>query len=494
MITRQICGSARDLDGVVLKALAKLPAKRYASCAMFAEDIRRWLNGEQVLARHPPWTERTMRRLRRYRLAVSVAATAALTLLVGSGFALWQAHEARMARDRAERINHFLTGMLASADPGDLGRKATVVDVLDRAQHQTELELADDPLTTASTELTLAKTYAALGELDAARHAGELGLTAAQHADDANATIEAQTELGDILNGLGEFERAEELLHDARSAAAQDGSMRQRGDVANSLGSLEDARGNYNLAEQWFKTALNELPADADSARGETLNNLGIVESYLGDDAAALTLHQQSAQLLRKAYPHGHPRLAQALGNLADSQHANGDKALSKKTYAEALAMQIDLVGPDHQMVVSTLSSMGVIALADNDTVAALEYGTRAWAAGEKLSEENPISAYAAVVYGQALLRASRTQEAIVLIQTALRLRKKTLAPDHPLIANTESVLGLAEALSGDVTDGEAMARSAYEHQLAKLGAQHTLTKSAKDRLEQITALKNNNN
>src|SRR6185369_13856712 len=58
LASRRIGGNARDLDAIVLKALEKSPARRYASCAAFADDLQRWLDGREVLARQPPWSER----------------------------------------------------------------------------------------------------------------------------------------------------------------------------------------------------------------------------------------------------------------------------------------------------------------------------------------------------------------------------------------------------------------------------------------------------
>ena len=42
---------AGDLDNIVLKALSKEPARRYASVDQFSEDIRRHLAGLPVMAR-----------------------------------------------------------------------------------------------------------------------------------------------------------------------------------------------------------------------------------------------------------------------------------------------------------------------------------------------------------------------------------------------------------------------------------------------------------
>ena len=95
---------AGDLDNIVLKALSKEPARRYASVDQFSEDIRRHLAGLPVT--------RAQGHVRLPRREVRAAATAPasrprrwslVALIAGIVGTTWQARAARRERARAEQ-------------------------------------------------------------------------------------------------------------------------------------------------------------------------------------------------------------------------------------------------------------------------------------------------------------------------------------------------------------------------------------------------------
>ncbi|HEX8912603.1 MAG TPA: serine/threonine-protein kinase, partial [Humisphaera sp.] len=84
-----------DVETIVAKALAKEPARRYASAAELAADVRRHLAGEPVVARPPTIAYLLRKRLRKHRLVLAAAAVVAAGL---AGAAAWS--YARVSHER----------------------------------------------------------------------------------------------------------------------------------------------------------------------------------------------------------------------------------------------------------------------------------------------------------------------------------------------------------------------------------------------------------
>src|SRR5216684_240638 len=99
-LSRQLAG---DLDTIVLKAVRKEPARRYASAQELSEDIRRHLAGLPVFARGESTSYRAAKFVQRHKAAVAATALVGLSLLGGLVTTARQARIAEANRARAER-------------------------------------------------------------------------------------------------------------------------------------------------------------------------------------------------------------------------------------------------------------------------------------------------------------------------------------------------------------------------------------------------------
>ena len=92
-----------DLDTIILKALRKEPARRYAGIGAFAEDIRRYLESRPVTARKDSVAYRASKFLQRNKLGAMAGALLLITLLAGVVATTREARVAQRERARAER-------------------------------------------------------------------------------------------------------------------------------------------------------------------------------------------------------------------------------------------------------------------------------------------------------------------------------------------------------------------------------------------------------
>jgi serine/threonine protein kinase/Tfp pilus assembly protein PilF len=99
----------KDLDWIVMKALEKDRARRYATASGFADDLMRYLVGEAVQA-HPPSTayqlNKLVRRNKGQVIAAGLAMFALLAGMAGTTFGLVRAEQQRLVAERAADAEH----------------------------------------------------------------------------------------------------------------------------------------------------------------------------------------------------------------------------------------------------------------------------------------------------------------------------------------------------------------------------------------------------
>ena len=117
-LKRQLRG---DLDAIVLTALRKEPAQRYASAEAFLDDIQRYLALLPVAARKKSTWYKTQKFIHRNRVSLS-AFVIAMSLLLGMNLYYTNAvtqerDQAIQEQQKAEQVTTFLVDLFRGLDP-----------------------------------------------------------------------------------------------------------------------------------------------------------------------------------------------------------------------------------------------------------------------------------------------------------------------------------------------------------------------------------------
>ena len=159
-----------DLDTILLKALRKNPADRYATADALSRDLRNFLDGKPVEARPDSRVYRLSKFVARHRAGVAVTGAVTIVILTSLAFAVVQMQEARAQRDvalfearRASaslQLTSFLVGE-ARIGPGD----RSISERLAKSRELVRRQFASEPAIRAELLFEIADKLAELREL-----------------------------------------------------------------------------------------------------------------------------------------------------------------------------------------------------------------------------------------------------------------------------------------------------------------------------------------
>jgi WD40 repeat protein/serine/threonine protein kinase len=122
----------RDLETIVLKAMVKEPAERYATARELADELRRFLEDKPIRARRVGLGQRAVlwARRRPAEAALVVVGSLAVVALIVTALSLWYGGQLRRERDLAQRFRYAQHIALANTAwrDGSLGRLEMLLD------------------------------------------------------------------------------------------------------------------------------------------------------------------------------------------------------------------------------------------------------------------------------------------------------------------------------------------------------------------------------
>ncbi|MBX3727181.1 MAG: protein kinase [Xanthomonadales bacterium] len=443
-LSREVRG---DLDLILAMALRPEPARRHATAAAFAEDLRAWLAGRPVRAKADSAGYRARRFLRRNAVAVAAAGAVLAALLVGLGGALWQAgiaraeaaraeaqaEQARNQARRAQATRDFVVTAFEELIPTESagGVQLSLADFIRAALARLDPALADAPESRLELREVLATALQELGHLDEAREA----LLQLERELDAHPQVGDAAMRGSVLHmigvnllrtgqldqALGYSRRALDLLDAVEAPTPEIARVRQN--ARTGLASEALTRGRYHEVVAHYEAMIEDearisggLGADA----AVLFVNLCTTRANLGQHAQAIADCERADALLATRPEAAAARqvwVDNALGHalVAAGRH---DEAVDRltATLAEATAR----LGESHTMTGTVMGNLATAHSGRGDRAQALalieRYGTLVEAGAVDPRRRAP----AAALRGRVLLENGRVDQAEPLLRQAL--------------------------------------------------------------------------
>ncbi len=255
-----------DLDTIVMTALRKEPARRYATPAALGADLARLRKNLPIHAQPDRIGYRLGKFVARHRTGVAAAAVVLLALVGGLGAALWQAQRATLARQHAEaRFNDV--------------RELAIALVFDLHN-----AIANLPGSTRARQLLVARALTYLEILgkdarDDAQLAGELA-GAYIRIGDAQGHPE-ESSLGDLAAAAASYRKALALRRDLVARTPQSAEAHHQLAIAiDRIGMAEWWQGDNQAALASHADALAARQAAIWLGNGNPLYERGLADTH----------------------------------------------------------------------------------------------------------------------------------------------------------------------------------------------------------------------
>lgn len=269
----------RDLETICLKAMSKEPERRYSDCQALADDLRRWLAGESILARPVTRLEKSFQWCRRNPLMAGLTLCVVVLLILLTSGSLIVA--GKLSRDAAaERLNASKAQEQRDAMIDTLGRLIFQLqedfendDVDYDAVQRSALGIALDGLQSINLRESLGDEvdyHTAAGY----RKMGELYDRDEGREEDVNQSLERAAE---IMNRSFANRRNRE-----RDGLLLVGILWDHGDIDVSADDFEKAVEHFQWALRVAETLAAELPASASWEARVAVSHYKLAEARLG--------------------------------------------------------------------------------------------------------------------------------------------------------------------------------------------------------------------
>ncbi|MEM8885779.1 MAG: tetratricopeptide repeat protein [Planctomycetota bacterium] len=437
-----------DAETVVGKALQTQRARRYGSAGELADDLRRVLRDEPIVARPPSASYQLRKLVRRHRATATGVAIALVAIVAGGVFSFTQflraeerrveAEEARaLAVARAETRNEmlgFLIQLFDVVDPDEArGRTVTAKEILDAGARDLRVKLEDQPEVRSQLMLMIGRIYLRLGLREPAEPlvTEALAIRRELYGDASPELITALQAAASLELARGDFGKAVAYARRALTLGPRD--PLNRGE----LGVALERAGRYREAEKEFRTVLRDVDDN------KALHGLAVVLRRQGKFEEAEQMARSALARKRKEVGDIHPDVVKRRATLATALTELGRFEEAESQFRAATDAQEKLTGKDSAEVAGSLSTHAKLLITRGEYERAQVLLERARALALRwYGPRHPLTITITANFGAVASGQRRIPDALDYYEEALRQQRAVSGDEHPVVASYLSSRG----------------------------------------------------
>jgi serine/threonine-protein kinase len=360
-----------DFDVIVMKALHKDPARRYASAAALRDDLARWRSGHPVLARPDSAAYRLRKFARRNRAGTAVLVVLvayAATVTVQRERVRRALDEAEIGTQRAQQVTDFMLGLFEESEAGDrLTDTVTARALLARGEARA-VELSSQPAMQAQMLDVLGRLHAQLGQNDRAKSLLEQALSIrlqlyGENHPDYVSTLSNLADAVDRTDDLSQVAVLDRQVLDARRRLSGDDDPKTLDALwalAQALHRSGDAKAAVPLFDQWL-SAIARLPRRQTPERATQLGAAAQILRERGDGDRAERLLREALAIRRAVYGERHHLVAESIANLGHFYEGSHRHELAEPLLRQSIEMLRPIYPDGSPQLADALSSWVVV-------------------------------------------------------------------------------------------------------------------------------------
>lgn len=258
------------------------------------------------------------------------------------------------------------------------------------------------------------------------------------------------------------------------------------GEVLDNLGFLFVLQGKHEDAIEIHNRELairQELSGRNHPSNARTITHIADCYGIMGDYAKSEKLCRQAVRIIETHYPKTHPDVIEVTAGLANAL-LRTNQTEAENLLHELLKTREKVFGKESPLYAWTLYNLAFLLNNQQRFDEAQKFAEKIIALrNDFIGDEHPVISAGLQMSAINLVENGNATCAEPLFRESLRLREKTLSPEHWILDTSKSILGECVAKVGKFDEAKTLLYQSFDNLKNKIGADHEQTQKASARI-----------